>query len=114
MSEFPVTDKRTNNGKSTNRIETGGGDLSTTVQGAKHTTAYVDTLAGEYTMTPGAKANIEKFARHNVQETRSGSKSLRGESTVAGSGHRGPLPSDRDIAISSKAARYKIGGERIR
>ena len=114
MSEFPVTDKRTNNGKSTNRIETGGGDLSTTVQGAKHTTAYVDTLASEYSMTPGAGVNIEKFAEHNVQETRSGSKTLRGESPIGGSGRRGPTPSDRDIAISSRASRYKVGGERIR
>ena len=38
---YPTTDKRQNNGKSTNRIETGGGDLSTTVQSGKAASAFV-------------------------------------------------------------------------
>ena len=113
MSEFPVTDKRTNNGKSTVRIETGGSDLSTVVQGAKHTTAYVDTLAAEYPLGTGG-SSIRKFARHNVAETRTGSKRIRGKSPVKGYSRKGPTSSDRETEISSKAARYKIGGERIR
>ena len=108
---YPSIDKRQNNGKSTNRIETGGGDLSTTVQSGKAASAFVASLVSEL---PLSGTYINKYAGHNVQETRSRSKSVRGKSDVGGYGKRGPTPSEKDNYLTLTAGKYKIGGERIR
>ena len=117
---YPTTDKRQNNGKSTNRIETGGGDLSTTVQSDKATAAHLSALTGKYpsmsvrSTDTAARANIEQYAEHNVGDIRSSAKSVRAKSKVATMGKKGPSPSAKDAYITAEAKRFKEGGEAIR
>ena len=113
-------DRKAQNGKGTSRIETGGGDLSTTVQNQKATTAHLSALTGEYpsmsmrSTDAAARANIKQYAEANVQDARTSAKSVRAKSKVATMGKKGPSPSAKDSYITSEAKRFKEGGEAIR
>ena len=138
-----IVDRKGSNGKGTNRIETGGGDLSTTVQMGKATASYSNLIKGEFTDKGQVvdHGHVDLYSEHNVQELRSDAKALRhqnpnlpkgtspqpGSTSTPTGGTNPKIPikgkapitkrpqtkSDHAQFLAEKSERYRGGGEKL-
>ena len=74
-------DRKSSNGKGT-QMHQSGGDLSTTVQTAKHLKSYITAMVDTQTNYLGAEGDITKHADTFAGLAGTQSKSLRGMSTL--------------------------------
>ena len=113
-----VTDRKTQNGPGSRRIEMGSGSESTTVQNAKASATFVSSLVDKYSgkSEDVARADVQAFANVNPDQAATGSKTTRakGKMVVKSPIKGGPEgQSDYSEYITAQAERYKMGGEKI-
>jgi len=120
-------DRKATNGPGSRRIESGGGDLSTTVQASKHTASFLSALTDKYSGRSGmdaqARTDVSQYAQANVRELRSLSKEARKHSKKTTPSTKSSTPVSRpslgastahETFLTTTADKFKKGGEKIK
>ena len=117
-------DRKATNGPGSRRIESGGGDLSTTVQASKHSASFLSELTDKYGGRAGsdsqARTDVGQFAEANVRQLSSAAKKSRQYSKTVLPPIKGARPANPGAAtphetyVTTTAALFKKGGEKIK